>query len=62
MYENAGLMDVKKTADYLAVPTSRIYSLVFKKELPHYKLGRSVRFKREDIDKFVQNAEEKITA
>ncbi len=48
--ETQGLMDVGQAAAYLAVPKSRIYDLVFKKRVPFFKLGASVRFRMAELN------------
>jgi excisionase family DNA binding protein len=54
-----GFVDVQEIANYLEMPRSSIYSLVEKKGIPHYRVGRLVRFKKTEIDKWMaQNKEE----
>lgn len=45
-----GLMNVTQTAEYLGVPVSTIYNLSMKATIPHYHIGKSLRFKKADID------------
>lgn len=53
------LLTVKTLSVYLNVPISRIYNLVFKKEIPHLKIGSSVRFRKSDIQKYLEGKEAK---
>jgi CRISPR-associated Cas5-like protein len=49
------LMTVSDLAHYLAVSKSMIYKLVDEGEVPHIKIGKSVRFKREDIETWIES-------
>jgi excisionase family DNA binding protein len=48
------LLSAKETADYLGLPLSSIYSLVYKKRIPHTHLGRLLRFRREELDQLLE--------
>lgn len=43
-------MDAERAAEYLACPKSRIYELVAAGRLRHYRDGRRVLLRREDLD------------
>ena len=47
------LLSAKETATYLGVPLSSIYSLVYKKRIPHMHLGRLLKFRREELDRLL---------
>lgn len=48
------ILNVDDLASYTGLSKSYIYRLCSKREIPHYKLkGRSVFFKRCEIDKFL---------
>lgn len=51
---NNTLLTVNQLSELLQVPLSRVYNMVFRKEIPYYKLGRSVRFGRNDLDRYFQ--------
>ena len=54
-----GFLNVQKVANYLELRKSNIYSLVEKKGISHYRVGRLVRFKKTEIDEWMaQNKEE----
>jgi len=56
-----GFLNVQKVANYLELRKSNIYSLVEKKGIPQYKIGRLIRFKKAEIDEWMaQNKEEII--
>ena len=40
---------VDELADILSVPRSRVYYWTHTDEIPHYKLGQSVRFRLDEI-------------
>ena len=49
------LLDVNKCAEILSLSPSTIYALVHQQRIPHVKLGRSLRFRPVDIEKWVKN-------
>jgi len=51
---NSVFMDIKSLSDYLGMKASTLYSLVEQKKIPHYKVGRLVRFKKSDIDLWME--------
>ena len=52
--EKDALLDVAQLADYLNVSSSWIYDRIRDNEMPHCKLGKYLRFKKRDIDKWVE--------
>jgi len=53
------MLDVNRAASYLGVSPSFIRNLVAQRSMVHFKLGGRVMFRREDIDRFVdQNKRE----
>ena len=55
------LMTVSDLAKYLAVSKSMIYKLVEEEEIPYIKIGKSLRFKREDIETWIESKRFKPT-
>ena len=53
--EPAGYLDVGGAAEFLACPTSRIYSLVSAKRIPHHRDGSRLLFDRNELRHFVRN-------
>ena len=45
-----GLMIANEVADYLNCSVSTVRRLVMKGRIPHFRLGKLVRFRRNDID------------
>lgn len=52
---DGGLMTVPEVADYLGYTEGTIYQKVSRGEIPFVKLGRSVRFRRSEIDEWVDD-------
>ncbi len=46
---------VKELAELLCVKPLTIYRMVQRQELPFYKIGRSVRFRRDDIEEYLRS-------
>lgn len=55
------LMTVKEAAKYLRLSESKVRQLVFIKEIGHLKFGRSVRFNRFDLDKWIDLNKQEAT-
>ncbi len=47
------LLTVEEVAEYLRVKVSTIYNWTHVEYIPHIKLGRVLRFRRDDIDKWL---------
>jgi excisionase family DNA binding protein len=45
-----GLMNVRDVSRYLRCSVSTVRRLVSKSEIPHFRLGKLVRFRRTEID------------
>ena len=57
---NDQFIEVEGTIDahaYLKMPKSTLYRMVQQKELPGHKIGRTWRFDREEIDKWIKSGE-----
>ncbi len=52
------LMSKKEVAEYLSVSTKTIERLVQRGELPQYKIGKTVRYKKEDVEKYLESIKE----
>ena len=51
--EGSGLLTVQEAAGYLKVSKDTIYHWTFKGMLPVVKLGRLSRYRRSDLDEFI---------
>lgn len=52
-------LTLEQIADYLQMSTSSIYKMAQARKIPAYKVGRQWRFKREEIDKWVEKQKPK---
>ncbi len=48
------VLDVKEAAAYLAVTSKYIYKLTKAGELPHARIGNSIRFRIRDLDQYLE--------
>ncbi len=47
-------MKISDVADMTGLSVSHIYRLTSKQEIPHYKINSAVRFRRSDIEKWLE--------
>ena len=57
--EPESIMTVEEIAAYLRIPKSTVYKLAQEGSIPAQKVGRHWRFKREVIDRWLENRSEK---
>ncbi len=50
------LMTIKDVADFLKVKPVTVYKLVHEKKLPGIKISKAWRFKKEMLEKWIDNA------
>ena len=55
VHESEKFLTVFEVASLLSVRPSTVYQWVSLGEIPHYKLGRIVRFRRKDLEAWVEN-------
>ena len=48
------ILNIDELSDYLGIKKSSLYSKVERKEIPFYKIGHLVRFKKSDIDLWME--------
>ena len=53
--KDSELMDVKGLAEYLKVKESWVYEKIHTKQIPFQKAGRFPRFRKKNIDKWLEN-------
>ena len=56
------LVGYKDVAEYMGVSYGYLRQLVAKNYIPHYKLGRSVRFRLSEVDKWLSNRKSGYTS
>ena len=52
-------LNVDELSEYLNIKKSTLYSMVENKEIPFFRSGRLIRFKKEEIDMWIENHREK---
>ena len=50
-------MKVQEASEFLRTSTSSIYKMTMNSTIPHYKIGRGLRFKKEELIQFVENGD-----
>ena len=50
-------MKVQEASEFLRTSTSSIYKMTINSTIPHYKIGRGLRFKKEELIQFVENGD-----
>jgi excisionase family DNA binding protein len=56
------LLNVKEAARFLGTTPASLYSMVWRREVPFVKLGRSVRFDVNDLDALIEDSKVKPDA
>ena len=51
-------LNIQDLSQYLGIKPSTLYSMVERKMIPHYKVGRMVRFKLSEIDQWMAGKKE----
>jgi excisionase family DNA binding protein len=49
------ILNVDQLTEYLQVKRSWVYDMVYKQKLPHYKLGKLLRFDLDEIEAWLSN-------
>ncbi len=49
-----GLLNIRQASQLLGVSVSTLYGWVWQRRIPFVKVGRTVRFKLEDLEKYIQ--------
>ena len=49
-----GFLTLGEASTYLGVRKSNLYSKIARKEIPHYRVGRLIKFKKADLDAFME--------
>jgi excisionase family DNA binding protein len=44
------LWDIRRVSQYLGIKRSTLYTMIERKEIPHYRIGRLARFRQAEID------------
>jgi len=54
-HQNDTIFDVEGLARYLNVEASWVYKKVASREIPHFKTGKYTRFRKKDIDRWIES-------
>ncbi|MGI4991962.1 helix-turn-helix domain-containing protein [Halobacteriovorax sp. GFR7] len=49
------LLNIEEASSFLSVKVSRLRTAVFRKEIPFVKIGRLVRFKQDELIKWIDS-------
>ena len=55
MDEMEKIFTVPEVAEYLKMSKAKVYYLLNNREIPHLKLGRNVRIRKSDLDKYLED-------
>jgi len=53
--ENSPIMNVPQASQYLGVGADLLYELAARDEIPHFHVGRYLRFHRDELDKWAKS-------
>jgi excisionase family DNA binding protein len=53
-FKTSGFWSIQDLSNYLGIKTSTLYAWVGEKKIPHYKVGQLVRFKKSEIDLWME--------
>ena len=48
------VLTIRETAEYLKLSKSKVYLMVKRKEIPHLKMGKSVRIRQSDLQEWLE--------
>lgn len=48
------VLNATQTAEYLKISKWLVYESVKKNEIPYFKVGKAIRFRIEDLDKWIK--------
>jgi excisionase family DNA binding protein len=53
-------MGISEAATYLRISESKLYKMTSAREIPHSKVGRQLRFKKSELDEFLENEKMRV--
>jgi excisionase family DNA binding protein len=53
------IYDIRAASQYLGLALSTIYTMTSRREIPHFKRGRRLMFRRSELDQWVQEGKRK---
>ena len=55
-------MNVASAAEYLGLSKGGMYRLVYDREVPHYKVGKRLSFRRDELDEWISKSRVKTAS
>jgi excisionase family DNA binding protein len=55
-------LTIDDLSEHLSIKRSTLYSMVESGELPHYRIGRLIRFKRDDVDQWMEGHRREVSS
>lgn len=59
-FEENKLITIQEACDFLSIKKSRMYYMIHRKEIPHIKMGASLRFELNELKKWVKENSVKV--
>lgn len=56
----SSLLDIHQAAKHLNIKVSRLRTAVLRKEIPYFKVGRLVRFHKEDLERWIEKLRDQM--
>jgi excisionase family DNA binding protein len=53
-FDYEGYIAINEVAQYLSIKVKTLYAKLVSENIPHYRIGRLIRFKKEDIDTWME--------
>ena len=57
---SAGFLNVQDVARYLKLRVSTVYSMAEQRRIPHYRVGRQLRFRKSEIDQWAERLKQPV--
>lgn len=55
------LIGIKELSEQIGIPVGTIYSWTSMKVIPHYKIGRLVKFEEAEIEKWLEQRKQQVS-
>jgi len=54
-------LNIKEVSQYLGIKISTLYFYVENGDIPHYRIGRLIRFKKQEVDQWMEGNKKEVT-
>lgn len=58
---NGGLFNMEQASEYLNIKKDTLYHLCFKRRIPFVKVGKLNRFRKQDLDAWIESNMQRVT-